>query len=418
MSDETNNDQRVARVRIIRPRKRRKHAIPKGGITDSWIKHRMPRPQPGRTRAKTWRFYDTLQRGLQLVVAASAGGSVTFFVLIYDSQGKKQPLKMLGKWPTMKVEGDEGAKAKAREYFKNPQKSLAARNAGTLDEIYDRWVFAHVEKKKLITEDAIKYRYKKFIKPLLGEQPIHAITRKQVSDLLDDVEKDNGPAQADKVLNILLKLFEWYATTDGDFNSPLVPGMSRYVYEPIERKLSDDELRKLWAVDSVMADFARFSILSGQRKAKVLQLQFQHIVNGTWFIRSDSRRRKGTGEELILPAMVLAIVERQRTPETEPTDLVFAMSESTLTRRKKELDAVLQFEAKARTHDLRHASKSLMSRASVLPHISELVLGHKQKGIAALYDHHEFTREKGQALQALADQIVHPIDNVRELKTA
>jgi integrase len=401
MSDET----LYGPPRISRGRRRRKHTVPKGGITDSWIEHRMQRPDPRYTKAKSWRYYDTLQRGLQLVVAASAGGSVTLFVLIYNEFGKKLPLKKLGKWPAMQVEGDDGAKAKAWAYFQNPQKSLAARKAGTLDEVFDKFVFKHVERNKLLTETAIKYRYEKLIQPRLGRVPIYAITRKQVSELLDDIENDNGPAQADKVLNILLKLFKWYATTDGDFNSPLVPGMGRYVYEPRERALSDDELRALWAVDSVMADFARFSILSGQRKAKVLELRFEHIVNGTWFILSDSRRRKGTGEELILPAMALAIIERQRTPQIQPRDLVFAMSESTLTRRKKELDAVLQFAAKARTHDLRRTSKSLMSRAGVLPHISELVLGHKQKGLMAVYDQHQFTLERGQALQALADLI-------------
>lgn len=44
-------------------------------------------------------------------------------------------------------------------------------------------------------------------------------------------------------------------------------------------------------------------------------------------------------------------------------------------------------------HDLRRTARSLMSRARVQPHIAELVLGHRQKGIIAVYDWYQYEAE-------------------------
>ena len=56
-------------------------------------------------------------------------------------------------------------------------------------------------------------------------------------------------------------------------------------------------------------------------------------------------------------------------------------------------------------HDLRRTARSLMSRAGVLPHISERVLGHAMKGVEGTYDRHQYRDEKGHALKALAGLI-------------
>ena len=46
-----------------------------------------------------------------------------------------------------------------------------------------------------------------------------------------------------------------------------------------------------------------------------------------------------------------------------------------------------------------------MSRAGVLPHISERVLGHVINGVEGIYDRHAYCEEKAQALKALAGLI-------------
>jgi len=74
-----------------------------------------------------------------------------------------------------------------------------------------------------------------------------------------------------------------------------------------------------------------------------------------------------------------------------------------------------------RLHDLRRTARSLMSRAGVLPHISERVLGHAQQGVEGIYDRHSYSEEKAHALKALAGLIENilspPADKVVRIAT-
>jgi integrase len=74
-----------------------------------------------------------------------------------------------------------------------------------------------------------------------------------------------------------------------------------------------------------------------------------------------------------------------------------------------------------RPHDLRRASRSLMSRAGVPPDDAERCSGHAIIGVRATYDKHEFRGEKRDAfgrLAALFERIVDPQANVVEMHKA
>ena len=61
-----------------------------------------------------------------------------------------------------------------------------------------------------------------------------------------------------------------------------------------------------------------------------------------------------------------------------------------------------------------------MSRAGVLPHVSERVLGHAMPSLERVYDRHQFAAEKRHALEQLAvmvARIINPVgDNVVALR--
>ena len=62
-------------------------------------------------------------------------------------------------------------------------------------------------------------------------------------------------------------------------------------------------------------------------------------------------------------------------------------------------------------HDLRRTVRTRMSALGVPPHIAELVIGHKQAGIQAVYDLHTYDKEKYDALNAWADRLQSIIEN-------
>jgi integrase len=73
-----------------------------------------------------------------------------------------------------------------------------------------------------------------------------------------------------------------------------------------------------------------------------------------------------------------------------------------------------------RFHDLRRTARTNLSALGVAPFIAELVIGHVQKGVHAVYDLHRYEAEKRDALTRWANKlrsIVEPVpDNVVALR--
>ena len=159
--------------------------------------------------------------------------------------------------------------------------------------------------------------------------------------------------------------------------------------------------------------FIRIALLTGQRREKVASMKYADIVDGEWSISSASKREKSTAKTLVLPKAALEIIDAQ--PRFASNPYVFPGSGNgymTGMSRRKEI-----FDRRAGVsgwtiHDLRRTARSLMSRASVRPDISERVLGHAMTGVEGIYDRHSYRDEKAYALRALAalvESIANPL---------
>src|SRR5262245_1417566 len=80
--------------------------------------------------------------------------------------------------------------------------------------------------------------------------------------------------------------------------------MKREDKEPRDRVLTDGEIRTLWSADELFGNFTKLSLLTGQRREKLLTMRYDDVRNGVWHIRSEERE-KGNGEELRLPTVAL-----------------------------------------------------------------------------------------------------------------
>jgi len=72
-----------------------------------------------------------------------------------------------------------------------------------------------------------------------------------------------------------------------------------------------------------------------------------------------------------------------------------------------------------RLHDLRRSARTNWSAiSSISPLVAELLLGHRQRGIAAVYDRHSYQLEQKAALEAWSQRLIsivspaHDADNV------
>lgn len=57
-------------------------------------------------------------------------------------------------------------------------------------------------------------------------------------------------------------------------------------------------------------------------------------------------------------------------------------------------------------HDFRRTARTQLAELGVAPHVAELCLNHKPKGVEAVYNKHIYFAERRAALQSWADVLV------------
>jgi integrase len=325
------------------------------------------------------------------------------------------------------------------------------------------------------TADEIERQFNLYFLPRWRGVPADKITRGDVNELLDEIfdkkvefegKTLGGPVAADKALAQLRAFFNWLATKDDQFVSPIVKGMARTNPKKRERDrvLADDEIRAAWKLAPSHGTFGAILqtlLLSAQRRNEVSRMaRSEQDADGVWTIPPE---RYKTDRPIVVPlsANARAIIAEQ--DQINKSDFVFTTNGETpfsgfgkckdrfdaemlslmheeaisrgddagaekFARLQKLLETALTGEdEKAREearelfrkewwilHDLRRTAKTLMSRAGVRPDISERVLGHVIDGVEGVYDRHAYLEEKRVALEKLAgevDRIIAPPAN-------
>ena len=85
-----------------------------------------------------------------------------------------------------------------------------------------------MEAHQLRSQAEIKRCLNKCILPHWEYRALRELKRGDVTALLDQIEDDHGPRQADLCLAIIRKLMNWYQARNDDYASPVVRGMNRY----------------------------------------------------------------------------------------------------------------------------------------------------------------------------------------------
>jgi integrase len=392
--------------------------MPKKRLTEEGVRKLQPQA------SQQVDYFDVACPGL--VLRVSYGGTKTWRVLFYIN--RKTRIHGLGRYPILNV---AQAREKARKFLQDPAKALAQGEPDSFQQVAENFLKRHVDGNPnsdpptppLRSKPEIVRCLHKYIYPRWKDRKFVELRRNDVAGLLDRIEDNNGPWQADMVLAILSKLMRWYQARHDEYVSPVVPGMRRS--KPAERKrkriLEDSEIRSLWeAANGTFGAILKLALLSAQRREKIATMKWEDLVDGEWRIASEAREKASAGS-LRLPPMALAILEGL--PRIAGNPYVFASGErkhfNSWSQRKHELDELLGIPAWV-IHDCRRTARSLMSRAGVRPDIAERTLGHAIIGVEGVYDRHQWRDEKADALQRLADlieRILHPptADNVVEL---
>jgi len=371
-------------------------------------------------KRKRYTQTDPEQRGMYVRVPPQ--GPNIFVAVARDPYGK-QIWTTLGANDVLAI--DE-ARDKARTAIKRVRAGLPAVEEppvrpDAFASVAEDWLKRHVLKKKLRSQDDIERCLAKYVLPHWGRREFVSIRRSDVTRLLDHIEDNHGPRQADLVLAHIRKMMNWFASRSDDYVSPVVRGMRRVDTKARSKTLEDDELRAIWKQAEANGTFGaliRILLLTAQRRGAVLGMRWADISDdGVWKIAAEERE-KGNAGALRLPQQALAIMNAQLRIDGNPFVFAAARGPGSLngfSKRKAQFDRACGVSGWV-LHDLRRSARSLMSRAGVRPDIAERVMGHKIVGVEGVYDRYAYLDEKADALVKLAgliDQIINPPpDNV------
>ena len=298
--------------------------------------------------------------------------------------------------------------------------------SGVIDDFMARHV--RNKDKPLRSAGQIKSAFDRLVKPRIGKLGVYDLRRSHVAEMLDKIEDQAGPVQADRVRAYLRKALSWYAERDDEFNLNAAFVRVGPRANPKERArtrvLSDDEVRLIWPLLSQFGTFGallKTLLLTAQRRDEVANMAWTEIgTDGIWTIPAERYKTKRPNHVPLSDA-ARALVDAQ--PKVEGCDYVFPSLANTafsgFGKPKAKLDkaALLYLREHAKEgkevqplanwtlHDLRRTAKTLMARAGVRPDISERVLGHVIAGVEGTYDRHSYADEKRDALEKLATMI-------------
>jgi integrase len=321
------------------------------------------------------------------------------------------------------AEAARGAIAQGRDPLAEMRKAKEA-GSNTVKAVAETYLAR--DGSRLRSKDQIEKLFKRLVYPRIGSKQIDAVKRRDIVKMLDTVETENGPVQADHILAQVRKLFNWHAARTDDFNSPIVRGMART--KPKERRrqriLTDDELRAVWkAAEGQETPFAwlvRYILLTMTRRNEAARMSRSEETNGNWTIPG---RRHKSKRDFLLP-LSGPVLDLLRTIPVIGRKGGYVFT----TNGKKPISGFSKFKVDFdklcgvtgwTLHDLRRTGRTLCSRAGADPDHAELAYGHAVPGVRGVYDVWQYRDEKLRVFELLAAQIeriVHPQDNVVALR--
>ena len=373
---------------------------------------------------------------------ASRTGAVSFFVM-RRPRGQSRPVRLtLGTYPIL---GLGEARARARDALRALQDGIdpreqeaaaararAAEQASTFAAVAEAFIARHVASKR--TARSIEKIVRDKLIPRWRDRPLADIRRADVIALIDELVDRGHPEAARQAFTYARRLFGWaitrglleHAPTDHVHPKDLIGP------RPFRRRVLDDsELALLWrATDGLEAayfgPYARLLLLLGVRRSELGRAFWNEfdLAAGTWTIPPG---RMKSDEPHTVPLSSAAAVEILRLLPQGRGYIIgggaihYARAKHQLDRRMAELSGGKAIPAWT-WHDLRRTFRTGLSRLGIAPHIAELAIAHRQRGLHRVYDQHKYDAEKRHAFETWARHVMNIVaplpDKVAVLRKA
>ena len=278
----------------------------------------------------------------------------------------------------------------------------------TFQAVAKRYVERYAKKHtKETTWKEVERQLRVDVFPKWADRPIASITRRDVADLLDGIERRGSPVQANRQRARLHTLFAWAVREEIIAANP-VANVDKVVKEIArDRVLEDDEIVAFWAacgeLDWPFGPLYKLLLVTAQRRDEVAGMKWDEInlKKRVWIIPRE-RAKNDRAHEVHLSDLAIEIIEgvQQSSPLLFTTNgerhvSGYSRSKTALDRHMGIYDWIL--------HDLRRTAATSMAKLNIPPHVVDKILNHVSgtiRGVAAVYNRHAYLDERKTALEA------------------
>jgi integrase len=253
-------------------------------------------------------------------------------------------------------------------------------------------------------------------------RPLHRlrldkIDRRTVAGRITTLAANNGAVTANRAAAALSAFFSW-AIREGLASSNPAAGVNRQPERSRSRKLSDDELRIIWAATADASDYStvvRLLLLTGMRATEAAALRWSE-ASGDKIVLAPERVKNKREHSIPITDPVRAILDSR--PRRPGRDFVFGRRWNRPLTGWSVCREALDKRIKAAGHELPHWTHHDFRRViatrmaedlQIAPHIIEAVLNHvsgHKAGVAGVYNLAGYPVQMRQALTAWGEHLL------------
>ncbi len=352
--------------------------------------HSVEKAKPSDARTE---IVDAAVPGLRLVVQPTGRKSWAFRY----SFGRRHHKLTIGRYPKIGLsDAREAAREALRRLERGVDPASGPRSSIAIDDSLEAAVASykeyHVTKLRPATAYYVKREIDHAVEAWRG-MPLKAIRRADVIALVRQAAK-RGPNAGNCCLQVTSAFFGWCESEDLVETSP-ARGVRRVAKAPVRvRVLDDAELKIVWhAADEARGPYgtlAKLLILTGCRRNEIAKLEPCELRATAIELPPDKVK---TGEAHTVPLTTLMRRVLATCPKSNRR-YVLTGTDAPVSNGDSAKNAISTPTLPRWTfHDLRRSFATGLQRLGIQPHVIELALNHKLKGIAGVYQKHKYAAE-------------------------
>jgi integrase len=258
----------------------------------------------------------------------------------------------------------------------------------------------------------------KEVLPHWGRRKAYDIKRADVIALLDGIVERGAPVQANRVLALVRKMFNWAISRDQLEHNPCVQVKAPGREQQRDRVLTDEEIRLVWDacvhLTLVMGAYFKMLLFTAQRVSEMRLMHWDDVdlETGWWTIPADVAKN-GLAHRVPLSAPAQDVLRALQettgsiswvfpSPWRRGTHFINIRKSAIRLRTFSEVDFV--------PHDLRRTVASRLTSLGFPRLTVSKVLNHAEVGVTRVYDRHSYDAEKREALEAWGRKVMELVN--------